>query len=932
MTQGKHGKKRWFWIGGVIVVLVVAGGIYYKLTPHGALAYYDDGESLLKKGDVPSALIQFRNAVQKQPENGKMRLALGQTLLLAGDPISAEKELKAAERLGIASAKVTMPLARAYLSQAKYEEVLKSVPDSSGTPAERVQSLLLRGEADLGLRKFSEATAAFEAALKINANEPRAYVGLARVAIGQGKVADAAAPLDQALKLAPKDAEALALKGETLRLGGHVDQALTYYDKALAVDPHQILGHIGRAVALIDRGKLDEAGKDVAAVLKVSPHHPIGNYLDALLLARQKKPGDAIDVLEREQNALTYPPSLLLLATLQYHQKHVQQAQTNLQNYLRLVPGNTRARTLLGRILLEQGLAGQAVQTLLPGASANPPDPELLAALGNAYLRDHQPSKALNAFDQAAAAAPNDARTRTEVAVGRLRVGQSAEALKDLDAAIKTDPKDLSARVLVVLTHLHRKELAQAETAAESLKAAAPKNPISYNLLGAVAVARTDNEAARANFNQALALQPHFTPARANLAELDAKAGKLDQAATDYKDILSYDPKNLDALNGLANLSFAQHKVADGIAWLKKARDNNPNALAPRLRLVAVYLAQHQAGQALTEAQELQVTAPNQPSALDALGQAQLASGKVQDAITTFRQLTVVLPKSAPAQQRLASALFVAKDTAGARQALETALQIDPTYATAEADLIEMKLVSGDKKGAVQQAEEWRTKHPDLANVDVLVGDTEFKAGMPAAAAADYALGMAKQPSSALVVRQAEAQSAAGNVAGAIHTLKSWLAQHKEDAAARMALAGYHLSQRDYRAAEAEYQALDKQVPNNPAVLNNLAWVYGQLGNEKAIPYAEKAYKLAPKSPEVADTLGYLQVQKGDKAKGVTLLEAAHKAAPENSSIAYHLAVGLSETGQAKEARALLKEALGNAKPFADEAAAKALYAKLGGQ
>ena len=87
-----------------------------------------------------------------------------------------------------------------------------------------------------------------------------------------------------------------------------------------------------------------------------------------------------------------------------------------------------------------------------------------------------------------------------------------------------------------------------------------------------------------------------------------------------------------------------------------------------------------------------------------------------------------------------------------------------------------------------------------------------------------------------------------------------------------------------------------------------------------------------PKSSAVADTLGYLLVQKGDKAKGVTLLDAAHKLAPTESAITYHLAVGLNATGKTDQARALLAKLLAGGKTFDDQAAAQALYRKLGGK
>jgi len=88
------------------------------------------------------------------------------------------------------------------------------------------------------------------------------------------------------------------------------------------------------------------------------------------------------------------------------------------------------------------------------------------------------------------------------------------------------------------------------------------------------------------------------------------------------------------------------------------------------------------------------------------------------------------------------------------------------------------------------------------------------------------------------------------------------------DAVYRSYLAEQALRAGDLKTAVAQYQVVVSQQPNNIGALNNLAWAGGQLGDPKAMSYAERALKLAPDSPPVLDTAGVLLVTAGDTARG----------------------------------------------------------------
>ena len=119
----------------------------------------------------------------------------------------------------------------------------------------------------------------------------------------------------------------------------------------------------------------------------------------------------------------------------------------------------------------------------------------------------------------------------------------------------------------------------------------------------------------------------------------------------------------------------------------------------------------------------------------------------------------------------------------------------------------------------------------------------------------------------------------------------------------RAYLAEQALRAKDLKTAVALYQTIVAQQPENVSALNNLAWAAGQLGDPKALGYAERAAKLAPDSAAVLDTLGTLLVAKGDAAKGLEYLAKARSLAPDRPDIRFNYAKALAKAGRKEEAR-----------------------------
>jgi cellulose synthase operon protein C len=196
-------------------------------------------------------------------------------------------------------------------------------------------------------------------------------------------------------------------------------------------------------------------------------------------------------------------------------------------------------------------------------------------------------------------------------------------------------------------------------------------------------------------------------------------------------------------------------------------------------------------------------------------------------------------------------------------------------------------------------------------------------------AAAAYAHANKMAPSSVAVLREYRAR-VLGRLPGATAPLENRLRSNPADVAARLVLAEALAANGDAPRAIEHYQVLTKGPNPNLAALNNLAWLYHETSDERAIETAEQAFRLSPKTPAVADTLGWILVQSGDKARGLGILKDA-AAMGTDPEIRYHYGVALAESGDRASARrefeAIVREASGS--PAA--AKAKEFLSRVGG-
>ena len=243
----------------------------------------------LDKNDGRAAVIQLKNALQRNPDLAEARFLLGRVLLDSGDSMAAEVELRKARELKYEPDKVVPLLARAQLLLGQPKN---AIDEFSGTPliAPEAKADLQTsiGQAYLMLGKVDDAQRAFDTALGDSPGYGLALVGQARIKAGKRDFPGALSMLESLLEKSPGLVDAWQLKGDVLYAMGDPAGSTAAYRKALDVKPDHLPAHVALISRYMEDGKLDEAGKLLQSMRKIAPRHPQTSYLQALFDYRQK--------------------------------------------------------------------------------------------------------------------------------------------------------------------------------------------------------------------------------------------------------------------------------------------------------------------------------------------------------------------------------------------------------------------------------------------------------------------------------------------------------------------------------------------------------------------------------------------------------------------------------------------------------------------
>jgi uncharacterized protein (TIGR02996 family) len=522
---------------------------------------------------------------------------------------------------------------------------------------------------------------------------------------------------------------------------------------------------------------------------------------------------------------------------------NVRAAAAMYQGTIDVSPEHIQAHARLARLLVLSGAPARALELIGPLLARHPEDPDLLTVRAAARVELKDTGAAITDAARAVQLAPLNEGAVSLLAGLYWQTGQAQRAVELLTVTLTRLPDSGDLRQALARLYLSRGESKLAEEQLLRIVQSKPRDLALRYQLASFYIDAKQLDAAERVFRAAMAARPESDAAKLAYADFLTTHRSPAQGERALRELITHDPHNYPLQLGLGALQQRAGATRDSIATFRAvvAQDGEgPGGIAARDRIAAIDASSGHTDEALALVDEALKRNPRDADALTLRGNLRLEKGDAPGAIADLRAVLRAQPTQVPVLRALARAHLANHEPALAEENLRTALAMAAGDIAVQVDLAELL---------------WRTKRADEAvklleeTVKLNPGDT----GIPARAALVQA-NLAKPD-----------LPAARTTAEDLKTLRPGLALGPY-------LAGL-VAERQQRHEDAQRDfehALELQ-PNDPDALSSLARLELERGQRaQALALVQGAVKRAPESAALRNLVGevYLAEQRYADAAG----------------------------------------------------------------
>lgn len=652
---------------------------------------------MVRAGQAPEALWLLEESVRSFPDHAGLKLQLGATALVVGNPVRARAAVESVGRESPEHLEALLVQAQAELSLGNLEPALELLakaqeiyPDSAQVRATRIGTLLREN-------RLAEAAAVIEAS-RANADEAesiRLELIAATIESSQGELAAAHARLVALNERQPSNAEILlALVSAKLHLE-RADEARDFMRAEIARDPTQASLHAILARVLIGQGAFDAAESSLVEFARLSDT----------------------------------PAALSTLAQFYRDRGQLEQALATNAECVARFPESTTARLYLVENLIESDLVA-AERELSKLADIAPDDPQLEYLHARISLEKGEAADAVERLRHVV--------SRLDVAHTQYWLGRALEQTGDVEnaerrygLALLRDGNHAAGAIELMRLAERKGEWDAVATHALSWVRRAPANKLAYGTAITALVRAGDLDVAERLAREYRLRDPLDALPAALLSFVLRTQNRLDEAETELTTARRDAGEHPELLAELGMLAAARGQLAAGEALLVEATQQAPDVARHHASLAALQLLRgdSQAGsRAVDRALELD---PEQLAPLALRARYRATRGNLQGARSDCETYLRARPRNSPVRFMLGVVLTQLGEIELAIASYRLAIEADPREVAPRNNLALLLAEQGDIAGALevaQQAYGVADSNPDV--IDTL-GWLYLESGLP---------------------------------------------------------------------------------------------------------------------------------------------------------------------------------------------------------
>lgn len=289
----------------------------------------------------------------------------------------------------------------------------------------------------------------------------------------------------------------------------------------------------------------------------------------------------------------------------------------------------------------DYALASRLYQTLL---KENPDDKDLLARLGNVYIKSGDDEKALPVFQKIREKDSGDLEVLLTLGGIYRRIKKYDESVEVLNEALTAGAKREQVYYNLGFTYKFMERYEDAIDCFETVVTLNPTDVLAYNHLGTIYEAKGDYAAAILQYQKGLKIDQNHPILHLNLAKAYEHSENIEGAIHEYDAALRYKPGWGEAYANYASLLLKIGRVGDAQALGEQAISINENDARLQTILGDIYMAESDYESAEKKYSDSIKILPNHVQTLKGLATSLERQGKNVKAIETIQKARSISP------------------------------------------------------------------------------------------------------------------------------------------------------------------------------------------------------------------------------------------------------------------------------------------------